>query len=123
MKGKALHLDLADLSKITGDVLSTPADAPPVRTEYHCVIIEGKATFHCRAEGSGTYTVAGVGTGKLKTRATLTCTELPSGGAICDGQLRIYGVGGDVAGVRGTGTIQNTGAPGRVTYELRLHRH
>ena len=122
-KGKTLHLDLADLSSVTGEVLFTPAGAPTFRTEYHCVVVDGKSTFHCRGEGSGTATVAGVGTGTVSSKVILTCTSLSPGVALCDGRLRIDGVGGDLAGVHATGTFANTGAPGKVTYELRLHRH
>lgn len=120
--GKAHHLVLADFSMLTG-ALFTPAGAEPVRTEYRCVVVEGKTTFHCRGRGSGTATVTGVGTGEVVATSILTCTAGSSGAVLCDGRLRVDGVGGDVAGVHATGTFSNTGVPGRVRYDLRLHRH
>lgn len=122
--GKATHLLLANRALTSGDDIFTPRGADPSRTVYRCVTVEGKAKFHCRGEGEGTVTVAGVGTGEVTSRLNFTCTSISPTAALCAGRIRLDGVkGGDLAGVHATGTFENIGVDGRSDYRLRLHRH
>lgn len=114
--GRVSHFGLAVTTDLSGD-LDSAAGHPNVET-FRCKTVTRAKRTSCRGESLFTGTVVGVGEGTTRSRITGRCDATGA----CAVRIRVEGVSGHLADVRGTGTAHVT-PNGDITYSVRLTQY